>query len=164
MRIIVTGSPGTGKTSVSKELGKRLKCLVFNEKQFALEKGIGKWNEEQDELIIPLEEFAGEIEKLFAKEKSVVVEGHLLCEIRLKPDYIVLIRTHPEILESRLEERGYTAEKVQDNVFCEGIDYCKKHVERNYAKGKIVEIEGGKTIKETLDRIIRGLEEKGARF
>ncbi len=164
MRIIVTGSPGVGKTSVSKELGKMLKCIVFNEKQFALEKGLGKWDEEQDELIIPLGEFAAEIEALFKKEKNAVIEGHLLCELRLKPDYIVLIRADPEILESRLEARGYTAEKVQDNVFCEGIDYCKKHAERNYDRGKIVEIQSGKSIKETSDRIIRGLKEKGARL
>jgi adenylate kinase len=162
MRIIVTGSPGVGKTSVSKELGKRLKCLVFNEKQFALEKGIGKWDEEQDELIIPLGEFSEAIEGLFQREKNAIVEGHLLCEIRLKPDFVVLIRLGPELLESRLEARGYSAEKVQDNVFCEGIDYCKKHVERNYSKEKIVEIRSGKTIKETLHRIVKGLKEKGA--
>lgn len=164
MRILITGSPGVGKTSIAKALGKRLKCLVFNEKQLALEKGIGKWDEENDELIIPLGEFAQQIEELFKRERNVVVEGHLLCEIRLKPDFVVLIRLHPEALEARLESRGYTAEKVQDNVFCEGIDYCKKHVERNYPGGRIVEIGSGKTIKETLDRIIKGLKEKGAKF
>ena len=164
MRIIITGSPGVGKTSVSKKLGEMLKCLVFNEKQFALEKGIGSWDEEQDELIIPLGEFAGAVEGLFRAERNVVVEGHLLCELRLKPDFVVLIRLHPELLEARLESRGYTAEKLQDNVFCEGIDYCKKHVERNYEAEKIVEVQSGKTIKETLDRIVKGLKEKGAKL
>ena len=40
MRLLVTGTPGVGKTSVSKELGKRLKCKVVNEMEFALKEGI----------------------------------------------------------------------------------------------------------------------------
>jgi len=164
MRIIVTGSPGVGKTSVARLLGKKLGLLVLNEKQFALEKGIGKWNPEEDELVIPLEEFGKAVEGLFLSEKKVIIEGHLLCELKLKPDFVVLIRVDPEILEARLQRRSYSAEKVQDNVFCEGIDYCKKHVERNYSKEKIVEIQAGKTIKETLDRSIKGLKEKGAKL
>jgi len=162
MRIIITGSPGVGKTAAAKALGKRLHCLVFNEKQFALEKKIGKWDSKEDELVIPLQAFAKEANKLFSKERKVILEGHLLCELRLKADFVVLIRLHPELLEARLEARGYSAEKVQDNVFCEGIDYCKKHLLRNYSEKKLVEIQSGKSIKETLDRIIEGLREKGA--
>ncbi len=162
MRIIITGSPGVGKTSAAKALARKMHCPAINEKQFALDKGIGKWDSEEDQLVIPLLPFAKQLNKLFSREKNTIVEGHLLCELRLKADYVVLIRLDPELLETRLEARAYSAEKVQDNVFCEGIDYCKKHVERNYPKEKVVEVQGGKTIKETLDRIIKGLKEKGA--
>ncbi len=164
MRLVITGSPGVGKTRAAYLLGKRLKHRVFNEKQLALEKGIGKWDSGEDELVIPLEPFAQELDKLFGQEKNVIVEGHLLCELKTKADFVVLIRLDPEALEARLESRGYSAEKVQDNVFCEGIDYCKKHVLRNYPEEKVVEIESGKTIKETLDRILKGLKEKGAKL
>ena len=164
MRIIITGSPGTGKTSAARALGKRLKCPVLNEKQFALEKKIGKWDSKENELVIPLTSFAKALNKLFSTRKNLVLEGHLLCELKLKADYVVLIRLDPELLETRLESKRYSAEKVQDNVFCEGIDYCKKHVERNYSGKKVVEVQSGKTIKETLDRIINGLKEKGAKL
>ncbi len=164
MRIVVTGSPGVGKTSAARLLGKRLKARVLNEKQFALEARIGKWDSEEDELVIPLGPFAKAVNGLLEKQKNVVLEGHLLCELKLKADFVVLIRCHPEVLEPRLESRGYTAEKVQDNVFCEGIDYCKKRVKRNFQEEKLVEIESGKSIKETLERIIRGLKEKGAKI
>ena len=164
MRIIITGSPGVGKTSLAKLLASKLHCLAINEQQFALLRKIGKWNAEENELVIPLVPFAKALNRLFSKEKNVVVEGHLLCELRLKADFVVLIRVHPEMLEARLEAKGYSAEKVQDNVFCEGIDYCKKHVLRNYAKEKVLEVQSGKTIKETLDRIIKGLKEKGAQL
>jgi len=162
MRIVITGSPGVGKTAVAKALGKKLKCPVFNEKQLALEKGIGKWDAKENEVVIPPRAFATELNRLLSKEKKAIIEGHLLCELRLKPDFVVLIRCNPEVLEARLEARNYSEEKVQDNVFCEGIDYCKKHVERNYPEKKVVEVKSAKSIKETLDRIIKGLKEKGA--
>ena len=162
MRVVVTGSPGVGKTSVARALGKILKCGVLNERQLALEKGIGRWDESEDELVIPVAEFGKVVGAVFAGEKDIIVEGHLLCELKLKPDFVVLIRADPELLEARLRGRRYSEEKVQDNVFCEGIDYCKKHVERNYSKERIVEVQSGKSIKETLDRIIKGLKEKGA--
>lgn len=162
MRIIITGSPGVGKTSAARALGKRLNCPVLNEKQFALEKKIGKWDSKENELVIPLTSFVKALNKLFSNRKNLVLEGHLLSELKLKADYVVLIRLDPELLEARLESKRYSAEKVQDNVFCEGIDYCKKHVARNYSGKKVVEVQSGKTIKETLDRIIKGLKEKGA--
>ena len=164
MRIIITGSPGVGKTSVAKTLGKKLGCQVLNEKQFALEKKIVKWNAEEDELVIPLIPYAKALDKLFTENKNVIIEGHLLCELRAKPDFVVLIRLQPELLEGRLHLRNYSEEKVQDNVFSEGIDYCKKKVLRNYPEKKIIEVQSGKSIKETLDRIIMELKEKGAKL
>jgi len=162
MRIIITGSPGTGKTSAAKALGKKIGHRIVNEKQFAIEKKIGKWDREEDELVVPLVPFGRELNKLLAKEKKIIIEGHMLCELKLRADFVVLLRVHPELLEARLESRGYSAEKVQDNVFCEGIDYCKKHVARNYPREKVVEVRGRKTIKETMENIIVGLREKGA--
>src|SRR3989338_4084720 len=138
MRIIFTGSPGTGKTAVAKLLGKRLKCKVLNEHDFCMGKGIGKF--EHSELVVPLGKFQKALNAELKKHKSIIVEGHLLCEIKLKADAVVLLRLHPELLEARLERRGYNAEKIQDNVFCEGIDYCKKHLSRNYRRSRIIEV------------------------
>ncbi len=164
MCIIITGSPGVGKTSVAKALGKKLGYLVLNEKQFALEEKIGKWDPEEDELVIPLMPYAKALNRLFSEKKNVIIEGHLLCELKTKADFVVLLRVHPELLETRLHLRNYSEEKVQDNVFCEGIDYCKKHLLKNYPKKRIIEVESGKTIKETLNRIIKGLKEKEAKI
>ncbi|MAG21901.1 MAG: hypothetical protein CL943_01165 [Candidatus Diapherotrites archaeon] len=161
MRLIITGSPGVGKTSTAKALGKALKYKVVNEKEFAVDERIGKWSAKEDELIIPLEQFAKSLKELLEKEEKIILEGHMLCELKLPADFVILLRCHPEILESRLEARGYTAEKVQDNVFCEGIDYCKKHVLRRYPKEKVIELDVKKTIKETTAHIIEELGEKG---
>ena len=161
MRIVITGSPGVGKTAVARLLGKKLKYKVLNEKEFALEKSIGKWDPEDNELVVPLSKLKIELNKVLSKEKNLIVEGHMLCELGLKADVLVLMRLHPELLYERLALREYSAEKIGDNVFCEGIDYCKKHASRNYAKKKIIEVKCQKSIKETVHIIIKEFKERG---
>jgi adenylate kinase len=161
MKIVITGSPGVGKTAVGKELAKSLNLKYLNEKEFALEKGIGKWDTDENELVIPLKKLETEINSFLKKHENILIEGHLLCEIKLKSDFLIVLRLHPEILESRLELKGYKAEKIQDNVFCEGIDYCLKHAKRKYPKNKIIEVKSQKTIKDTSALIIRELKSRG---
>ena len=157
MRIMITGSPGVGKTSISKALGKSLKFKVINEKEFAVEQGIGKWDSTSEELVVPLGKLQKALNLVLGKEKDLIVEGHLLCETKLKIDAVIVLRLHPELLQARLGERSYNAEKIQDNVFCEGIDYCKKHVLRRYPEKKVLEVDCKKTIKETTTHIIKEL-------
>ncbi len=160
MKLAITGSPGVGKTSVGKALAKHYSLKFWNEKDFGLKKGIGEWDDEENELVVDERDLEKTLNKEISREKGILVEGHLICETKLKVDYLILLRCDPELLELRLEKRGYKAEKVQDNVFCEGIDYCKKHAERNYPKGKIIEVNSGKTLKETMGLIITELEKR----
>jgi len=139
MKLIITGTPGTGKTTLAKKLGQKLKLNVINEKDFALKHSIGKFND-QNELEIPIKKFEQKANQYLSKHDGIIMEGHVLCEAKLKADYVLLITINPEELEQRLESRNYPAEKIMDNVFCEGIQYCKKHVERNYKKSRILEI------------------------
>ena len=161
MKIGITGSPGVGKTTITKFISEHYNLKNFNEKEFALEQGIGEFDKEENELVVPLDKLEEKLNEFLEKEENVAVEGHLLCEIKAKFDFIVVLRCHPEILEARLEERGYKAEKIQDNVFCEGIDYCKKHASRNYSKKKVIEVETRKSIKETLETIIKEIKKRG---
>ena len=117
MRLLVTGTPGVGKTSISKELGKRLKCKVVNEMEFALQKGIGEWDSVENELEVPVKKLENGLNSYLKKQDNVLLEGHLLCETKLKVDFAVLIRLHPEVLETRLENKGYRPDKIMDNVF-----------------------------------------------
>jgi len=160
MRIGITGSPGTGKTSIAKQLAQFYECKTLNEREFALKTRIGEFDTETNELEVPLDKLRSELGKLLGKENNIIVEGHLICEVKADFDLIIVLRCHPEVLEARLEARGYKAEKVQDNVFCEGIEYCKKHALRNYPKKKVFEVENRKSIKETMSAIIREIEKR----
>ena len=137
MRIAISGTPGCGKTTFAKALGKRLGFKVFNEKDFALKNRLGAFNE-QDELEIPLDEFEKKANTFLKKNDNVILEGHTLCEMKLLVDKFIIITVDPETLQLRLELRKYSEEKIMDNTFCEGVEYCKKHAKRNYPLKLIV--------------------------
>lgn len=158
MRIGITGTPGVGKSSIAKLLGEFFGCKVINEKEFAAKEGITEFDKATNEFVVPLGKLERRLKKLLAGEKNLVFEGHMVCEVKAPFDYMVVVRCHPEILELRLGARGYGEEKVQDNVFCEGIDYCKKHSERNYPKEKLIIAENRKSIKESALSIILQIE------
>ena len=162
LKLLITGSPGTGKTTISKAVAKELKCMAINEKEFAFANKIGKWNTEENELEIGPKELEKALNKELSKHDRIVVEGHILCETKLDVDYAIVLRIDPELLEMRLERRNYNPEKMMDNVFCEGIDYCRKHLAKKYPKKRIIEVQSQKTIKETKALIIKELKAKGA--
>ncbi|MFA5763470.1 MAG: AAA family ATPase [archaeon] len=153
MKLLVTGTPGTGKTTLAKNLAKKLNLTVINEKDFALKNSLGAFNDE-NELEIPLEEFEKKANAFLKKNDNIIFEGHVLCETKLNVDKVILIKMDPEQLEMRLEQRSYSPEKIMDNVFCEGIEYSKKHLLKNYAKKDIIEVISASSSKTTLANVL----------
>jgi broad-specificity NMP kinase len=106
-----------------------------------------------------LKEFEKEANKELKEKENIVFEGHVICECKLDIDLILLITVDPETLELRLEQRNYSMEKVMNNVFCEGINYCKKQLKRLYNTKKIIEINSLASEEETFLFAIQKIQE-----
>jgi len=162
--IIITGTPGTGKSSVAKALKQKLgkKWLLVNDREFCKKQGIGKLDRKSGEIEVPLKAFQKML-LAFIKERqkkgfSIILEGHLLCEIKLPANLVVLLKCEPKLLEKRLLERKYSQLKALDNVFCEMIEYCKGKVLENFPEKSVLEPGNGKSIKEIAERILKAVE------
>ena len=157
MHIIVTGTPGTGKTTIAKALAHKLKLHYLNEHDFCARNKIGKIDWKTGELVVPIPALQKALQKLLKKEKSLVLEGHLLCEARLPVDLAIVITCNEKLLERRLKKKHYSDEKLLENLHCESIKYCKYRALKNYGKKKVLRMDNSKGIKKTLPLIIKAL-------
>ena len=139
MIIVITGGPATGKTAVARILAKTLNSRVLNEKTFCKKNKIG--HAELGELVVDAREFEEKLSKYVAGQKNLVVEGHMVSNIKLPADYVFVLRTSLPELEHRLSQRFYSETKVWDNVIVEGLDYCRECASINYEKNKVFEID-----------------------
>lgn len=107
MRVAITGTPGTGKTSVSKHLDRE----IISVKDFAESRGLGE----------PGKEFKVDV-KAVKKHlpEECWIEGHL--SHKMDPDYCIVLRTRPDTLKERLEARDYRREKIEENLEAEKMD------------------------------------------
>ena len=128
MRIILTGSPGTGKSVIAKKLSQMLELELVDLKKIVRQKKLlGKDNE------VDVKKLAKELSFL-RKKKDYLVEGHLACEMKLPADWIVVLRSNPAVLRKRLGKRRYGKKKLDENLLAEMLDYCTQRVRKVYGK------------------------------
>jgi adenylate kinase len=109
----ITGTPGTGKSSIAKELarrGYRVVHLSDTMDRFVIEK-----DEERDTLVIDEEAWISSFVPV-----EGFVEGHLA---HLLPcDRVIILRCRPDELKKRLSSRGYSDTKIRENADAEALD------------------------------------------
>jgi len=162
MRIVITGTPGTGKTKVAGKLAKILKIKLISLRDIVNKEKI--FRIKNREKIADLKALDRKLKSLLKNEKDFVAEGHLACEIRMPADYVFVLRTHPDELKKRLSGRKYRKEKLNENIMCELLDYCPQRVLKVYGI-KPIEIDTtGKTVGGTAGKIkamIKNKKKKG---
>jgi len=153
VKIGLTGTPGTGKTT----LANKLPFDIVHLNEYMRENDIGE-EIENGELEIDLEELKQNQPE--ASGKDLLIEGHLSHFLDL--DYCIVLRTNPETLENRLNKRDYSEEKVRENVESEALDVILSQAVQN--QDKVFEIDTTKkSIDETVEKIIEAIENREER-
>jgi broad-specificity NMP kinase len=156
--IVITGVPGTGKTRIVELLKKKIKGAetiratdVINRKKLFSSYG------RDGSKIVKMAALSRAINKELSNSKAsvVILEGHILCDIKVKGAKAVILREHLNTIKKRLLARGYGKDKVRANLVSEATDYCGAHAARNY--GEVFEMfSGSKTTLPSLIRMARG--------
>ncbi|NEU59011.1 adenylate kinase family protein [Halorussus sp. MSC15.2] len=141
MRVVVTGTPGTGKTSAVEALESEpefadagLEVVHLNE----LIRDEDLWSErdeERDSLVADLDAVA---ERLSDRD-DLLVESHLAHH--LDADRVVVLRCHPEELERRLTDRGESEAKASENAESEALDVILSEAVNEHGVENVYEIE-----------------------
>ncbi|XP_077989463.1 adenylate kinase isoenzyme 6-like [Glandiceps talaboti] len=139
--ILVTGTPGTGKTTLAQETGQRLQMQYISVGDVAKEKELYEgWDEEYQCPILDEDRIIDELEDVM-REGNCVVDYHS-CEFFPERwfDIIFVLRTDNTLLYNRLEARGYSGRKLQDNIQCEIFQTILEEARNSYLPSIVYEL------------------------
>jgi adenylate kinase len=157
--LVITGTPGVGKTRVSKVLTERLEGLyisltdIVNGENLRLDV-----DSERDTVIADLRRLSDRVSNIISESScDVVVDGHYASEVVSSEvvSYAFVLRIEPDKLRQRLRERGYSEGKVLENLASEVLDVCLFDAVARYGVEKVDEIEvTHKDVDEVVEEII----------
>lgn len=118
MIIIITGTPGTGKTTTANFLSSKINCKCIRISDIADEACIGV---EGNSKVIDVKKLSKKIRKII--QGDAIIEGHLSYLLGVG-DIVIVLRTNPKILKQRLVKHGFEGEKLRENLEAEALDVC----------------------------------------
>ena len=159
--IFITGTPCSGKTTVSEVLSDKLNCKLIKINDLAIENdfvlGI---DDEKGYKVIDIDALDEKVSEIIeSSDELLVFEGHLshLCS---GADKVIVLRVWPEILRSRLEARDYSDAKIQENLEAEAMGVCTAEAYEIYGED-ISEIDASdKSVLEIADLITDIIDDK----
>ncbi|WP_022847679.1 adenylate kinase family protein [Desulfurobacterium sp. TC5-1] len=157
MRITITGTPGTGKSTVAQILSRKLSLPLYNLSDLIKkEKLYTSYDEKRDAFIVDIEK----LKDFFKEKKDFIAEG--LIAHYIPSDVIVILRAKPEVIISRLKERNYPQEKLNENAESERIAFCATEVFQNPLSPVIIHIDTTERKPEEVANVImKGIKNGG---
>lgn len=139
MIIALTGTPGTGKTSISLKLADK-GFFIIDLYQLAIEKNfiLGK-DEIRDSIIVDINKLNEYVFKNFGKKDITIVEGHISHLLNCS-EKVLILRCHPKKLRINLTKKGWNENKIKENLEAEILDIILCEAIDNHSKDNIFEI------------------------
>ncbi len=165
--IIITGTPGCGKTTLSKKLKEVIDCVLISLNELVIEKNfIIEYEEKRETNIIDFEKLNSYILQYIEDAKTkigcLIIEGHFADFLPNDLiDMVFILRCHPEILAKRLEKRNYKNKKIVENIQAEILGNCSNYIYQKKLSCPIFEIDvTGLSVDNLAKEIFNILEEK----
>ncbi len=154
MIVCITGTPGTGKTTVCKNLP----WPYINLNEFAKENNCIKgYDKKRKVRIVDMDCLKDRLKNL----NNIILESHYSHFMNC--DVVVVLRTSPSILKIRLFEKGFDDEKIRENLEAEALGIITQEA-MDYQKN-VYEIDTGKfSLEETVNIIKDILNGRGEDF
>ncbi|CCH41341.1 NTPase required for small ribosome subunit synthesis [Wickerhamomyces ciferrii] len=145
--IIITGTPGCGKTSHAEIISNELDGFKhINITDFAKDNdAYDGFDKERNSHIVDEDKLLDALEPILEKG-GILIDWHA-CDMfpeRLI-DLVVVLRTENGTLYERLEKRNYSQSKIDENLDCEIMEVILQEAKESYAEEIVVELESNNT-------------------
>ena len=146
--IIITGTPGVGKTTHCRELAEKAGLHHLDINEVVKKHNIGETSDDPDDpnLKIVDEDRLLDCVENELEEGGQVIDWHA-CDL-FPPsmiDLVCVVRCDNQILYDRLKERGYDEKKLQENLDCEIMEVLLQEARDAYDEQMVVELRSEST-------------------
>jgi adenylate kinase len=161
--ILVTGTPGVGKTTVSHSLVSKLDAVYISLAELVeRERLISGVDKARGTLIADTDRVSKRMQEIIkSSECDVIVDGHYAVDVVPTKDVhmVFVLRRDPSELKNVMENRGFKERKLWENLAAEILDVCLWDAVSVCGSDKVCEIDvSGKRIEEVVEDIILMLE------
>ena len=139
--ILITGTPGCGKTQHAARLKELLEFKFFNISDIVKERHYySTFDEDFQSYIVDEDKVLDDLEEPIAQGCCVV--DHHTCDFFPERFFqlVVVLRTNNTILYDRLKARGYNQLKLQENMEAEIMGVVSEQAEESYSSDTVVEL------------------------
>lgn len=158
--ITITGSVGTGKTTLAKKLAKRLNYKYIDVNKVIKENKLEESYDRKKKChVVDIKKLnkslINEINQYKDKKvKGIIIDSHLsYCLPKKYVDLCIVTKCDLKELQRRLKNKRYSKEKIRENLDCEIFDICLNEAKEAKHAIFVVNTTKGINIKYVLKRI-----------
>lgn len=161
MKVLVTGTPGTGKTTFSQALSQAIQSrdrsvqIVQVNDIIKSERLYDEYDEHLDTYIIDDKKVRKYMEGHFSDIKSdfCVIETHTVTTVPKKcADLVIVLTCRTDVLYDRLQGRRYGSDKVNENMECEIMRVILEEAHERFGAQRIQEL-ASNTVEDLEDNV-----------
>jgi adenylate kinase len=164
--ILVTGTPCVGKTTIARQLSKKLNALYINLTELVEKENltIGR-DKERKTFIINEGKMRKKLRETIdtTEKSSIIIDGHYAAAVVPKSHvtHIFVLRRNPVELRTFMEKCGFQGPKLWENLASEILDVCLVEALREHEKEKVCELDvTGKTVENVVTEILAVLDSR----
>ena len=161
--VVITGTPGVGKTTISKALANRTKGEHIDISTLVQREHLVKGRDDaRDSVIVDITRLANRLQQIISEQAEfVILDGHCSTEVFTEFDIalVIVVRLDPDELKTRLHVRGYKEAKIFENVAAEILDVCLFDALQQFEKELVTEIDAtNRDVEEIIAIILKTLD------
>jgi adenylate kinase len=156
--VVLTGTPGTGKTTVGRLLGKSGWDVLELNREIVKNRLYSSRDVRRDTFVADMTAVRSFVRKETKTGKWIVVShlAHLLPTSTVST--VVVLRCQPDKLRTRLRRKGWSAAKVEENVEAELISLISAEARQKHKKVYEIDTTDNKpaNVVKAMEKVLKG--------